>query len=138
MAKRLKALKDENRWQLWLFLAANFLVFYAVLQSPAIASLGLKGLIAAAPNLLPVGLAIIVTTVANGIMSADFKARLVFGRWTHALPGHRAFSEHALSDPRIDMAKLKRACGNKLPSEPEDQNRTWYRLYKQVESNPAV
>ena len=56
----------------------------------------------------------------------------------HALPGHRAFTEYASSDARIDLSKLKKVCGNKFPSDPVEQNRTWYRLYKTVEGNPAV
>ena len=55
----------------------------------------------------------------------------------HALPGHRAFTEYASSDARIDLSKLKKVCGNKFP-DPVEQNRTWYRLYKTVEGNPAV
>jgi hypothetical protein len=69
-----------------------------------------------ASNLLPVGLAAVVTTVANGLLSADLKAaRLVFCDGKHALPGHRAFSVYAKKDPRIDFVRLQRALGNKLP-----------------------
>jgi hypothetical protein len=71
--------------------------------------------VAGASNLLPVGLAVVVTTVANGLLSADLKARLVFCDGKHALPGHRAFSVYAKKDPRIDFVRLQRALGNKLP-----------------------
>jgi hypothetical protein len=54
------------------------------------------------------------------------------------LPGHRAFSEYAQSDPRVDMARVKRALGNKMPSDPEQENRTWYRWLKETEKLPAV
>jgi hypothetical protein len=54
------------------------------------------------------------------------------------LPGHRAFSDHAAADSRIDVAKLKKACGNKFPDDPVEQNRAWYRLYKTVENYPSV
>jgi hypothetical protein len=133
-----RSLKDQNRWQLWLAIAANALIFYAVIQVESFTLAGLKPLFSGASNLLPAGFALILTTVANGFFSADAKARLVFLRWTHALPGHRAFSVHAISDPRIDVAKLRRLCGNKLPTDPAEQNRTWYRLYKTVEHVPAV
>ena len=62
----------------------------------------------------------------------------MFLRWHHALPGHRAFSVHAKSDPRIDMIRLKRALGNKMPEGPEAENHVWYRLFKHVESAPEV
>jgi len=133
-----KSLKDQNRWHLWLAMAANIIVFYALMQSDEIAISGFKVLIDQATHLLPVGLAIVVTTVVNGLMSADAKARLVFLRWRHALPGHRAFSQYAMSDSRIDVAKLKKACGNKFPDDPAEQNSTWYRLYKSVDKASAV
>jgi hypothetical protein len=55
-----KSLKDQNRWQLWLTIAANALVFYAVAQSEVFATSGLKGLVTEATNLLPVSLAIVI------------------------------------------------------------------------------
>jgi hypothetical protein len=63
---------------------------------------------------------------------------VVFLRWRHALPGHRAFSEHAVRDPRIDVAALERIHGGPLPTDPVEQNRTWYRMYKSIENDPAV
>lgn len=133
-----KSLKDHNRWPLWLTIAGNFAVFYAVAQTDAFMSIGLKGLITGAANLLPVGLALIVTSIANGLLDAGMKARLVFLRWNHALPGHRAFSKYALADPRIDLARLKKSMGNRIPATPEDENRAWYRIYKEMETDPAI
>ena len=133
-----KSLKDQNRWQLWLTIALNAVVFYTVARSDAIATPGWKGLFTAATNLLPVGFAFIVTSVANGLLSANMKARLVFLRWTHALPGHRAFSKHAPADPRIDLDRLKKSLGNKLSEGPEAENKAWYRIFKEVEAAPEV
>lgn len=133
-----RSLKDQTRWHLWLTIAANFVVFYAVAQSDALAVSGIKGLLVGAVNLLPVGLALVVTSVANGLLSASMKARLVFLRWHFALPGHRAFSRYGSADPRIDMDRLKRLLGGKLPATPAEENRVWYRLYKDVESEQAI
>jgi hypothetical protein len=133
-----KSLKEGNRAHLGLITVANSLLLYAVAQTSTISVAGLKALFTESTNLLPVGFAFIVATVANGLLSADMKHRLVFLRWQHALPGHRAFSKYAASDPRIDIAKLKKVCGNKLPDDPVEQNRTWYRFYKTVEGNPSV
>jgi hypothetical protein len=133
-----KSIKDQNRWQLWLAIVANVVVFYIVMQWDDVSAAGVKTLINKAANILPVGLAIVVTTVVNGLLSPDAKARIVFLRWTHALPGHRAFSDLAPKDTRIDLIRLKKACGNKLPTVPNDQNSTWYRLYKTVEKHPSV
>jgi hypothetical protein len=101
-------LKDQNRWQLWLIIAANAVVFYGACQWETFALSGLKAAMASAANLLPIGLAIVVTTVANGLLSSPMKDSLVFLRWHHALPGHRAFSLHAKADPRIDFTRLQR------------------------------
>lgn len=131
-------LKDQNRWQLWLIIAANAVVFYGACQWETFALSGIKAALASAANLLPVGLAVVVTTIANGLLSSSMKERLVFQRWHNALPGHRAFSVHANADPRIDFARLQRACGNKIPTEPKDQNSLWYRFYLEMQDVPAV
>jgi len=52
-----KSLKEQNRWQLWLVVAANVVVFYFVLQSDALSTAGFKGIFATVSNLLPIGLA---------------------------------------------------------------------------------
>src|ERR1700683_4042843 len=82
-------LKDQNRWQLWLIIAANAVVFYGACQWATFELSGLKAALGGAANLLPVGLAIVVTTIANGLLSSPMKERLVFLCWHHALPGHR-------------------------------------------------
>jgi len=131
-------LKDQNRWQLWLIIAANAVVFYGACQWEAIALSGYKASLAGTANLLPVGLAVVVTTIANGLLTSAMKDRLVFLRWHHALPGHRAFSVYAKADPRIDFARLQRACGNKVPTDPKGENSLWYRFYLEVQDVPAV
>lgn len=133
-----KSLKDGYRWQLWIIVAVNTLFLYGVVQANAIKVDGLRALFRDAQNLLPVGVALIVATVLNGVLSADAKARLVFLRWQHALPGHRAFSVHAVRDPRIDISALDKAHGSPLPVDPAEQNRVWYRMYRSVENDPAV
>ncbi|MET4149068.1 MULTISPECIES: hypothetical protein [unclassified Bradyrhizobium] len=133
-----KSLKDQNKWQLWLAIAGNAAAAYAASQWTDVAATGLRGLFDGVLHLLPVGLAVLVTTVANAIVGPDAKYRLVFLRMHHALPGHRAFTEYGPCDPRVDMSKVKRQLGNKLPQDPDDQNKAWYRLYKQVEKAPPV
>jgi hypothetical protein len=133
-----KSLKDQNRWQLWIIVAANTLFLYGVVQANAIKIDGLRGVFTDAQNLLPVGLALIVATVLTGLLSSEAKARLVFLRWRHALPGHRAFSDHAVRDPRIDVAALEKLHGGAFPVDPLEQNRAWYRIYTTVENDSAV
>jgi hypothetical protein len=85
-----------------------------------------------------VGFALVIATVLNGLVSADTKARLVFLRWHHALPGHRAFTRYAVRDPRIDLSALEARHGGALPTDPVEQNRAWYRIYKAAENDHAV
>lgn len=132
-----KSLKDY-KWQLWIIVAVNTLFLYGVVQANAIRVEGLRTIFTDAQNLLPVGVALIVATLLNGLLSVEAKGRVVFGRWHNALPGHRAFSEHAMRDSRIDIAALERIHGSPLPTDPIEQNRTWYRLYKAIENDPAV
>lgn len=132
------SLKDQNRWQLWLIITLNAIIFYSIIQSNTIETAGWKGLFTSATNLLPIGFAFIVTSVANGLLSANMKARLVFLRWAHPLPGHRAFSKHAPADPRIDLDRLKKSLGNKLSDGPEAENKIWYRIFKDMEAAPEV
>jgi hypothetical protein len=133
-----KSLKEQNRWQLWLVVAVNSVFLYGVAQANAIKVDGLRAAFLSANNLLPVGFALVISTVLNGVFSAENKARLVFLRWRYALPGHRAFSEYATSDPRIDLVALTKLQGPAFPTDPVDQNRAWYRMFKTVEKEPAV
>jgi len=73
----------------------------------------------------------------SSLISADAKAVLVFWRIKHPLPGSRAFSVHAPADHRIDLEQLKKHVGE-FPVDERDQNTMWYRLYKQVGSDPLV
>lgn len=133
-----KGLKDQNRFHLWLIIAANCLIFYGASQSEQIALSGLSALLNGAAHLLPVGLTVVVTTVVNNLLSDKMKARLVFLRWAHALPGHRAFSKYGKNDPRVDMMRLQRALGNKMPTDPEEENRAWYKFYLELQNVSAV
>jgi len=133
-----KSLKDQYRWQLWIIVAVNTLFLYGVVKANAVKVDGLRAIFTDAQNLLPVSVALIVATVLNGLLSSDTKACVVFLRWCHALPGHRAFSEHATRDPRVDVAAIEKIHGGPLPADPVEQNRTWYRMYKSIENDPAV
>lgn len=83
-------------------------------------------------------LPVVVTTIANGLLNSATKERLLFLRWSDVLPDYRAFSVHAKADPRIDFARLQRACGNKVPSDPKEQNSLWYRFYLEMQDVPVV
>jgi hypothetical protein len=133
-----KSLKEQNLWQLWIIVAVNSLLLYGVVHTDAIRINELDSFFKDPEKLVPVGVAALIATVLNGVLSPDMKARLVFLRWMHALPGHRAFSQYAAIDSRIGRAALRKTVGKALPRDPFEQNRMWYKLYKTVEKEPAV
>ena len=133
-----KSLKDQNNWKLWLIIAANALFFYRILISNEIGLDGLKAVFSQIRSLVPVGVAGIIATVINSLPSSMTKARIVYLRWHHALPGHRAFSVYAPRDPRIDMDRLAKLFKGKLLSGARDQNSVWYSQFRTVENDPKV
>jgi len=76
-----------------------------------------------------IALSPVVVLVLTGLISSENKARLVFWRIHDALPGHRAFSEWARKDPRIDVQALRKKLGD-LPAKPKEQNAAWYSIYR--------
>ncbi|PTQ76455.1 hypothetical protein C8R26_11748 [Nitrosomonas oligotropha] len=132
-----KSLKEQNRWQIWLIVSANALVLLGVTRENAISLIGLNSAFDT-HNLIPVGTALTISIVLNGLLSADAKSKLVFLRWHNTLPGHRAFSKYAKHDPRIDLKELQKLHGSMLPEDPIEENRVWFRMYKDVENTPAV
>jgi hypothetical protein len=137
-APRERSLKDQNRWQLWLVIAANTLFLYIVVQANAIELRGAKAVFTEAHNLVSVGFAVLITTVISNFLSADLKARVVFLRWRHALPGHRAFTIYGPRDSRVDMAALRQVHGPVLPSDPDAQNKLWYRIFQTVSNKVPI
>ncbi len=132
-----KTLKQQNQVGLGLVLLANVLLFYGLSHAVWVLELNWSQVGQGWSNLLPIGFAAIAVAILNAQIDADTKARLVFMRWQHPLPGSQAFTKLGHSDPRVDMQALHQRLGD-LPTEPNDQNRLWYRLYKETSSEPAV
>ncbi|WP_158705119.1 hypothetical protein [Salinibacter altiplanensis] len=79
----------------------------------------------------------IVSLVLTNLLPTQFKETLVFWRKDHPLPGSRAFTKVCVGDSRVDFQLLKQRYGE-FPSEPEAQNRLWYRIYKGHREEPSV
>lgn len=84
-----------------------------------------------------VTLAPLIAFILTNVIDANIKAILVFWRIKSPLPGTRAFSIIAPKDPRIDMNILRKKI-KEIPSDPIEQNKTWYKIYKQVEDKISV
>ena len=113
-----RTLKDQNLWKLWAIVATNTLFLYGAAQTNKLTVEGIRSLFTDSHSVVSVGIAVLIVTVLNGVLSPDTKARLVFLKWRYALPGHRAFSKYAKSDTRIDIQSLERMHGAALPVDP--------------------
>lgn len=137
--KPVKSLKERNRLPLLGVILINLAAFYAVVSSADLSLHGLEAAIREVKNLIAlagVG-ALSVVTIFDGVVPTSLKDRLVFWRWSHVLPGHRAFTTHGPRDTRVDMTALERQLG-KLPTDPAAQNKIWYRLFKQCDTEPEI
>ena len=132
-----KSLNQQNNSSISAYIAINILLFLVlelgISVNTAMESI-LEKLLTSAAWLIIFGL---FAQVINGQLSSHFKAIIVFWRIFEPLPGCRAFSYFMDKDPRIDPNILKAKFGN-LPSDPTEQNRLWYKIYKKHESKTAV
>lgn len=89
----------------------------------------MRGMVTA---LLPV-----IVLLLTGMLSHETKAKLVYWKLKNPYPGCEAFTRHGSADARIDMVALKRNVGE-LPTNPDEQNKKWFKLYKMVGDDRAV
>lgn len=131
------SLKDQNRYGLFSLLVANVLVYYIVVKTQSLEFTDWKEALLNATSAIPIGVALALTAVINSQLPSRAKELIVFWEWIDPLPGNRAFSKYLDSDPRIDAPALRSAFAP-LPVEPIEQNRLWYRFYRDLQNDPAV
>jgi hypothetical protein len=130
-----RSLKSINMKWLVLLAAADVLfvlLFVApdLLNGVALTQIGIGRVLTT--TVMPVVILLIVNVLPH-----DVKSMLVYWKPLGVLPGCEAFTKYGPRDPRIDMAALKKNVGA-LPTESTEQNSKWYKLYKQVPSEPEV
>ncbi len=91
----------------------------------------------AALRILTGPIAVVVAMLASSVLPANFRAAIVYWRIRDVLPGYRAFSKYAVSDPRIDVASLRNNIGA-FPTTPKEQNSRWYKLLSKVDTAPQI
>jgi hypothetical protein len=128
-------IKAQNSRLIWAVVVADALALVGF-AFPAAADQAVTWF-ASGARLAGASIAPVLVLLLTSILPAELKAVLVFWRVRDVLPGHRAFSVYALKDPRIDVARLRAAVGE-FPVLARDQNSLWYRLFKQVETDPGV
>lgn len=130
-----KSLKSQNLAWLWSVVAADAVVLLLLAFPGSLTPASIKDytwLRASGAAVAPV-----VVLLLTSLLSSDAKDVLVFWRFTETLPGHRAFSIYAVKDPRVDLEALRKNVGA-FPEKAKDQNTTWYKLYKKVDSDVTV
>ncbi len=138
-----KTLKQRNQPQLVTFTIVNVLTLSAV-------ALGTQTLLSLADDIAKgswatLGKVIAVPAVASLLLGGfgwavprGWKETLIFWRiGKRCLPSSRAFSQIAISDPRIDMASLSNQLGS-FPIEPAKQTAVWYAIYRKHMIEPSV
>lgn len=133
------SLKAENGKAIWLLVSADIVAIVLVLTGFAFTQASLSELAQSTfvRGLLFAAAGPLVAVFLNDLLPSNAKASIVFWRLKDALPGHRAFSDHAEADPRIDLAALKQKIGE-FPQSSRDQNSCWYRLFQKYQSNVIV
>ncbi|TXH35606.1 MAG: hypothetical protein E6Q98_15030 [Rhodospirillaceae bacterium] len=137
MAEGTKPLKETNKTGIAIVLVMNVIVYYLAVKTDALLSADYATIYKSVSEGVPAGLLLILTSIVNAQISPANKARIVFMRWDNPLPGSYAFTKYAHEDPRVDVSALEKKY-NPLPTDPKDQNRLWYKLYKTVEDEAAV
>lgn len=135
MSTSAKSLKKANLVFLSAMVAFDIIALLLVVVPSALEAVTLSKMIVA--RLSAMGFLPMLVLFASSLAPSSAKDVLVFWRFKDVLPGHRAFSVHAPSDPRIDLAKLKKNVGS-FPEIPREQNAKWYGLYKQCASEVTV
>ena len=128
-------LKAQNLGWIWSVAVADALTLVAIAFPAALDQA--TSWLASGSRMAGVSIAPVIVLLLTSLLPSELKAALVFWRVRDVLPGHRAFSVHALRDPRIDMQRLRAAVGE-FPDDPRDQNALWYRLFKKVDGEPVV
>lgn len=129
------SLKDINRPALVLVVVANIALYYAILFGFDV--FRFSNLMTNYENYLPSAFLALIVGVLNSQLNHASKARLVFWRWKHPLPGCMAFTSIMNTDDRIDPAVL-RTFQDPLPTDPAEQNRLWYRWYREFQNEPRI
>lgn len=132
-------LKGKNSLYLWSFVSVNVAVFLSLVVTRHFDGASIEGSwmhVTAKNGIVAVSIPL-ATIIMAGLLNDINRARLVFWRWRHPLPGTRAFSELISTDSRIDVPTLKKSIG-KFPRAPQEQNAVWYRLYRKHKMTRSV
>lgn len=134
---KFESLKEKYIIHLLLVVLVNFVIFYLAVKTDSILKGDIVSLVQDWRKTLPGGAGFLIITIMNGVISSEWKFRLVFLKWNYPLPGSYAFSHYGKNDPRIDLLALENKFGE-LPSSPQEQNRLWYKMYHSIRNETPI
>lgn len=141
---RESSLKDQNAWLIRGVLALHFLAFafvafdlgwFAAGKTPAEFVEQTKGLLK--PGSLSLALIVLAKLWLLGLVPPGLRDQLIHWRRRHPLPGARAFTGIGPDSRRVDLHRLDSLYGP-LPTDPSEQDREFYRIYRQHRDEVAV
>jgi hypothetical protein len=92
---------------------------------------------AAAPGTAALGLILVASLILLGMLNPNWRDRLIHWRWRDPLPGCRAFTEVGPASSHVDMDRLPAKFGP-LPTDGAEQNRLFYRIYRDYRDDVGV
>lgn len=138
-----KSLKEQNAWLIRAAMIGHILAFAWIAAEP-LRLLSMDGRAfaarleaAAAPGTAALGLIVIASLLLLGMVKPNWRDRIMHWRWRDPLPGCRAFTQVGPTSSHVDMAALEATYGP-LPTSGEDQNRLFYRIYRDHRDDVGV
>ena len=126
-----RTLKDQNAARLITIWALNAFFFLWIFLDWRISTDNWESLL-----LGPLG--VVLASIVNGLVGSDTKAKIVFWKWNHPLPGTRVFSELIKRDNRINQSRAELQVKGIFKLSPDEQNILWFEYYASVQTNPLV
>lgn len=138
-----KSLKEQNAGLIRATMIGHMLAFVWIAAEP-LRFLKLDGATvvsrleaAAAPGTAALGLIVVASLLLLGMINPSWRDRLIHWRWHHPLPGCRAFTRVGPASSHVDMDVLETKYGP-LPSDEAEQNRLFYRIYRDHRDDVGV
>lgn len=138
-----KSLKEQNAGLIRATMIGHMLAFVWIAAEP-LRFLKLDGATvvsrleaAAAPGTAALGLIVVASLLLLGMINPSWRDRLIHWRWRHPLPGCRAFTRVGPASSHVDMDVLETKYGP-LPSDEAEQNRLFYRIYRDHRDDVGV
>lgn len=138
-----KSLKEQNAGLIRAAMIGHIVAFAWVAVEPLhLLSMNDRTLVArletaAAPGTAALGLIVVASLLLLGLISPNWRDRIMHWRWHDPLPGCRAFTSIGPHSSHVNMAALEAQYGP-LPVAGKEQNQLFYRIYREFRDDIGV